>query len=47
MIKRIKKPHRDVVEVDVERARGIGPPSHAWQARVITIIRRPRHHAFT
>ena len=27
----------------MERARRIEPPFHAWQARVITIIRRPQN----
>ncbi len=26
----------------LERTRGIEPPSHAWQARIIATIRRPR-----
>ncbi len=30
----------------MERARGIEPPSHAWQARIITTIRRPHHLNF-
>lgn len=28
----------------MERARGIEPPSHAWQARILTIILRPQHY---
>ena len=37
---------RCIADLHMERARGIGPPFHAWQARVITIIRRPRLRAF-
>ena len=28
----------------LERARGIEPPYHAWQARILTIILRPQHN---
>ena len=28
----------------LERARGIEPPYHAWQARILTIILRPQHY---
>ena len=30
--------------VVLERARGIEPPYHAWQARILTIILRPQQY---